>query len=333
MTEDDLITGHGGRINAMARAFPDAPLPWIDLSTGISPFTYPLPAIAQDAWERLPTASARDACERSMVSTFGCDPAVCRAVAGTEIVIRQLPAVLGARRVALRTPSYIDHALAWGAAGAEILSVSEPLAMASEVDAIVIVNPNNPDGYRWPLDRIEAARETLAARNGWLIVDEAYADLEPKRSMAAAAGKEGLVVLRSFGKFFGLAGIRLGAVLAPSGLLERLDARLGDWDVSGPALSVGAAAYRDRDWQEATRERLRDASLSLREMLASTELRDIGGTDLFRFAFTSDAGLLWRQLAEQGIAIRRFAGDLHHVRIGLPGTDRSLARLRAALSL
>ncbi|MEM7781092.1 MAG: threonine-phosphate decarboxylase CobD [Pseudomonadota bacterium] len=325
-------TGHGGQIDAMATAFPDAPLPWIDLSTGINPFAYPLPPIPTEAWARLPTAADRERCEAAMAAAFGCERAHCRAVPGTELVIRQLPRILKVKRVALRGRSYADHIESWRAAGAKVISVDDPLEHVGAVDAVVLVNPNNPDGKRWSLDRIEATRAKLASRGGWVIVDEAYADLDPALSMAAMAGREGLIILRSFGKFFGLAGIRLGAVLAAPSTLSDLADQLGEWDVSGPAQSLGASAYADLEWQNATRLKLRTARDDLSKLLASAGIEEVGGTDLFRFVRVRDAAALWEALASKGIAVRRFHSDDHHLRIGLPDTD-GLCRLAEALSL
>jgi len=332
MIDSNLVSGHGGRIDAMARAFPGAPLPWIDLSTGINPCPYPLPSISSDAWERLPGEAARALCESTMAKSFGCHPSFCRAVAGTEVVIRQLPSILRAQSVAVRARSYADHAESWRLAGAKVVTHSDPLALAGEADVVVIVNPNNPDGHRWPVEAIEAARAELARRGGWLIVDEAYADLDPTLSAASFAGRPGLIILRSFGKFFGLAGVRLGAVLAAQKILCSIEDRLGGWDVSGPALEIGAAAYADHEWQAATRENLAQRTLEMRALIASSALDDIGGTDLFRFARAPDANVLWRQVAEQGIAVRRFVGDSHHLRIGLPADTIAISRLARGLN-
>lgn len=330
--KNDPISGHGGRIDAMARAFPDAPLPWIDLSTGINPFFYPVPAITADAWHRLPGEAARAECERSMADAFACGAAHCRAVAGTEGAIRQLPAIHKAHTVAVRGQSYADHAESWRASGARVIEVSDPLELAGRADVVVIVNPNNPDGRGWPIDQIEHARARLAGRGGLLIVDEAYADIDPFHSVASLAGRKGLIVLRSFGKFYGLAGVRLGAVLAGPDVLGALDKKLGCWDVSGPALEIGTAAYADRQWQKATRERLAVQMQEMRGLIATAGLVDVGGTDLFRFVRAENAPMLWRQLAESGIAVRRFVGDALHLRVGLPSDDAAFGRLAKALS-
>ncbi|MEM6827833.1 MAG: threonine-phosphate decarboxylase CobD [Pseudomonadota bacterium] len=325
------LEGHGGQIDAMAAAFPDAPLPWIDLSTGINPFPYPLPPIPKEAWTRLPTVTSRARCEGAMAEAFGCDRAHCRAVSGTELVIRQLPEILGKERVVLRGRSYGDHAESWSAAGATIKAVSDPLGHLDDADVVVLVNPNNPDGTRWPVEQMEAARYELASRGGWLIVDEAYADLEPTQSMSPMAGRKGLIVLRSFGKFFGLAGVRLGAVLGPPPILSKLGDRLGGWDVSGPALSIGEYAYANLEWQNATRLKLSAAREELSHLLAKAGIEEMGGTDLFRFVRVPDAKEVWEALAIKGIAVRRFTDDNQHFRIGLPNPE-ALIRLSDALS-
>ena len=333
MTDNKLFTGHGGRIDVMARAFPHAPEPWLDLSTGINPWPYVVPTLAPEAWTRLPTEEARKVCEGAMANAFGCAPEACRAVGGTEIAIRLLPSILRSRSVAVRSPSYADHRHSWHSAGADVLEIEDPLEVVDDVDTVVLVNPNNPDGHRWSVGEMEEARRRLTRRGGWLIVDEAYADLDPEASMAPAAGRAGLIVLRSFGKFFGLAGVRLGAFLAPPGVLDELGEKVGGWDVSGPALAVGEAAYADKIWQKKTRNRLADASLALQQVLSDAGLQDAGGTELFRYVKTEDAAAVWRGLAENGVAVRRFENCNQALRFGLPPDPQSLSRLAKALAV
>ena len=189
MSDPDLVCGHGGRIDAMARAFPDAPLPWIDLSTGINPAPYPLPQILSDAWTRLPGEVARASCESAMAGAFGCDPAYCRAVAGTEVAIRQLPSILRAKTVAVRTRSYADHAQSWRSDGASVVTSLDPLELVEKADVVVLVNPNNPDG------RIHGVADLLTlldrrGSDGWLVVDEAFADGHPDISLAPFVADE-----------------------------------------------------------------------------------------------------------------------------------------------
>lgn len=317
---------HGGALDRVRAEFPDAPLPWIDLSTGINPRPYPDVSLHQSAFTDLPSYSAFDACRRAMASAFSASSDCVLPVAGSELVIRLLPFMLDLQRVAILTPSYADHALSWRSAGCEVVESAEPLALLDDVDAVIICQPNNPDGQSLAPELLMQAREKLAARGGYLIIDEAYADLEPRLSLAQAAGEEGLIILRSSGKFFGLAGLRLGAVLAGVNLLERLQALLGQWNVSGAALEIGQRAYSDKAWQASTRSQLRSAAEQLDGVLEAAGFSIAGGTDLFRYVATpvpGQAHATWQRLAAAGIYTRRFSSQNDYLRIGLPA-DQSL---------
>ena len=337
---------HGGALDRISARFPAAPLPWIDLSTGINPWPWPAGAVDLASIHRLPTRDAMDRCRLAMARAFASPASALTLVPGSEVAIRLLPGLLAARRVAVLSPSYGDHAATWSAAGAQLIATADPLGCIDEInersgksagagsaDAVVLCNPNNPDGRRFDAEVLSHARERLARRGGWLIVDEAYADLDPRQSLAALAGSPGLVILRSTGKFFGLPGLRLGAVLAPPALAAALEGRLGVWRISGPALAIGARAYADRDWHQATRARLAAARARLDAVLAAGGRRVAGGTDLFRYVELSDAQATWRKLCEHGIYTRRFDWTRSHLRLGLPGTPEAEARLESALSL
>ena len=233
--------------------------------------------------------------------------------------------------MAVARPSFADHAEVWRASECRVAQTSDPLDALATADLVVLCNPNNPDGRVWKPDRLEAARAALAAKGGWLIVDEAYADVRPELSMAAGGGRPGLILLRSFGKFFGLPGLRLGALIAPPDTVETARACLGVWSVSGPALAAGARAYRDAGWQQATRQRLATARARLDTVLNAAGLRVAGGTDLFRFVEVDDAGRVWRRLAERGIFVRGFDWSRNRLRIGLPPDAAAEARLSRAL--
>jgi cobalamin biosynthetic protein CobC len=328
--KQDLV--HGGALDHMQSAFPNAPLPWIDLSTGINPWPYPIGEISPDAFAHLPTRAAYDDCRNKMSDCFGAPPESLTLSPGSELLIRLLPDVIPAKRVAILSPTYGDHAQAWRAAGADVIESSAPIPLADAVDAVVVCNPNNPDGCRFAPEMLRHTARVLGERGGTLIVDEAYADLEPAVSLASHGGQEGLIVLRSFGKFFGLAGLRLGAMIAPARVCSAMRARLGVWPVAGPALAIGARAYWDQVWQAATREKLAETRYRLDNLLEQSGLTVSGGTDLFRLIETEDATRLWRKLAARGIYIRRFSWSDRLVRIGLPPDDRAEARLAAALS-
>ncbi|WP_375429370.1 threonine-phosphate decarboxylase CobD [uncultured Sphingomonas sp.] len=327
----DLL--HGGALGAMRAAFPAAPEPWIDLSTGINPWPYSVDAIEPEDWSRLPTDKARARCVGAMAGAFGAEAAAILPVPGSELAIRLLPLVLPSATLAIVSPTYGDHARAWAAAGRLVRAVPTlDAALAAGADAIVLCNPNNPDGRVVSPDTVFAAAEAQAARSGWLIVDEAFAEVEPYLSVAAHAGRTGLIVLRSFGKFYGLAGLRLAAVLGPPGILGEMRSLVGQWGVSGPALRLGATAYSDDRWRRTTADRLAHAAGSLDAIVVGGGLTIVGGTSLFRFVHAPDAHARWATLAGAGVYVRRFVDLPHHLRIGLPVDDAGSMRLAAALA-
>jgi cobalamin biosynthetic protein CobC len=212
------------------------------------------------------------------------------------------------------------------------VTVEENLEAAAAADCVIVTNPNNPDGRQVEPARLLDLGAKLAARGGLLIVDEAFADVTPGLSVAAQAGTPGLCVLRSFGKFFGLAGLRLGFALATGEMVRRLEEHLGPWAVAGPALEIGADAMEDADWITETRIRLANAARDLDALLEGHRLAVVGGTDLFRLARTSHAAALFEHLGRQGILVRSFDAKPDWLRFGLPPDAAAWQRLRAALA-
>lgn len=324
MATPAALLGHGGRLGAARTAFPDAPTPWLDLSTGINPHPYPVPVLAPEAWSRLPDPQSLRALEQAAATAFGVNDAErVVAAAGSEALIRLLPRLLDAPRVAISTRTYGGHAEAWRAAGAEPVEVCAPGA-----NLRVLVNPNNPTG------RALSADEVTALTDGPLLVDEAFIDADPTRSVAPQAGAPGherLMVLRSFGKFHGLAGARLGFLIAAPGVIRRVREALGDWPVAGPTISVGLAAYADRDWAEGTRSHLTQAVARLDGLLRAADFEIVGGTALFRLARANDAPRRFEVLARAGILTRPFSWDETLIRFGLPGPEQDWLRFATAL--
>lgn len=319
---------HGGDLDGARAAFPGAPLPWVDLSTGINPWAYPLPPVPQDAWNRLPGRGEEAALRAAAADCYGAPSAeLVAAASGSQALIQLLPRLRAPSSVAVLGPTYAEHARCWTLAGHKVRVTTD----LTEADVLVVVNPNNPDGRRWPVTRLLELAAAQAARGGWLVVDEAFADMRPEDSAAAHAGRPGLIVLRSFGKFFGLAGLRLGIALAPDELAAALREAVGPWAVSGPGLSIATAALNDRGWIAATRDRLTDAAAELDRLLAVAGLRVVGGTELFRLVEDGRAPALYRGLGAAGILVRRFEHRPDWLRFGLPGDDASLRRLEKAL--
>jgi cobalamin biosynthetic protein CobC len=306
---------HGGGIDAARARWGGARADWLDLSTGINPEPYPLPPLPDDAWTALPDTAATDRLERAARAFWSVpDGAEIVAAPGASALIARLPEAfvgMGDRTVHIPGPTYNEHAAAFAAAGWR-----EDLAARLRV----LVHPNNPDGRLW------AAADLGPAA----IVDESFADVTSGASMVAEAARPGVVVLKSFGKFWGLAGLRLGFAIASPEMAARLRAALGPWPVSGPALAIGVAALEDAAWAEATRTRLRADAARLDAAMAPLGAR-VGGCDLFRLYDVGDAQALRDRLAARRIWTRAFPYSRGWLRLGLP-PRRGWDRLRAALA-
>ena len=324
---------HGGGINAAARHHGIPVDQWLDLSTGINPRGWPVPALPEAVWQRLPEAD--DQLERAARDYYRAPELL--AMAGSQAAIQLLPALRaelhGAGRVGFLSPGYAEHPHNWERHGHQLqrLDAAQIDARHQQLDVIVLCRPNNPDGGVVPVEVIERWHRGLAARDGWLVVDEAFADSVPAISLAAMSRHPGFIVLRSPGKFFGLAGMRLGFLLAHPTLLDPIRERAGPWTVSHPARWIGSRVLADRDWQQATRQTLAASRERLDQLLLSNGLEVTGGTDLFRWLPHPEAPSLHRQFARQGILLRLFEQP-RALRLGLPGTEADWLRLAGALT-
>ncbi|OHC70222.1 MAG: threonine-phosphate decarboxylase [Rhodocyclales bacterium RIFCSPLOWO2_02_FULL_63_24] len=324
---------HGGRLLAAARRYGIAAEHWLDLSTGIAPEPYPVPAIPPSAWQRLPE-------DEDDLAAIACRYYGARRVLplpGSQAAIQLLPRLRPPGVVAVLEPSYAEYAAAWAAAGHQVrrCAADELLQLVAEVDAVVIGNPNNPTGRRFGRGELLALAQRLAARRGWLVVDEAFADAEEaSESLADVAGgaaAANVVVLRSIGKFFGLAGARVGFAIAGDAILDRLAEAVGPWPIAHPSRLAAAAALADETWQQAQRQRLRRDGARLEALLAAAGLGQSSGTALFRYLAREDAPELHEFLARQGVLLRCFTTPAA-VRCGLPATEAEWQRLTAALA-
>ena len=321
---------HGGDLGAARQLFPAAPEPFIDLSTGINPFPYPLPPLGPALFARLPEPAAIERLAAIAAAAYGA-PSAAHAVAaaGVQALLPHVFALAAPGRAAVLAPTYAEHARVAALTGHQVRDVAR-IADLAGADLGILVNPNNPDGRIIARPDLLALADTLAP--GLLVVDEAFMDVAPADTgLASDAGRANLVVLRSFGKFFGLAGVRLGFALAAPPIAARLRAVLGPWAVSGPALAVGTAALADAAWIAATRARLAVAARRLDDLLGTAGLQVAGGTALFRLVHAPDAAQVFDQLGRAGIFVRRFAEQPGWLRFGLPGDEAAWQRLAAAL--
>jgi cobalamin biosynthetic protein CobC len=323
---------HGGDLAAIRAAFPQAPQPWIDLSTGINPWPYPLGQIPRAAWQTLPSSADLERVRIAAAAHYGTEPARVVLAPGSQAVIQWLPRLRGRSRVTVLGPTYDEHARSWAACGHQVTFADSLERIGRDIDVVVVGRPNNPDGRVASFSSLTETATRVGRRGGWLIVDEAFADVMEAPSIAAVLHSEAVISLRSFGKFFGLAGGRLGAALLSGTIRADLERALGPWPVSGPMLDVAARAFADEAWIARTRERLAKAAARLDRLALRARLQLVGGTTLFRLYETPRAPQLFDALAAAGVYVRRFAGRPTWLRLGLPPTAEAERRLSRALA-
>lgn len=328
---------HGNRIGIASELCPDAPRPWIDLSTAINPHPYPAPRASALARARLPDPQQLLKLEVAAARAFGAkDSERVLATSGSESVLRLLPHVLpGATEAIIVWPTYPSHTETWQTLGVPVSRIYSIKRAAPAPGAVItVVNPNSPDGSLTAREHLLEAHDKVAACDGFLVIDEAFADADPSCSVADLAGSERcprLLVLRSFGKFYGLAGVRLGFVIGAPKLIARIRAALGEWPVAADAITAGLAAYTDPLWAERTRLRLRSAARKLDALLIRSGFTIVGGTSLFRLAHSDLAPARYKQLLNAGILTRPFNHDTRLLRFGLPHGGTTWHRLRETL--
>jgi len=320
---------HGGDLSGLRGSYSGD---WLDLSTGINPFAWPLPALPPESWTRLPGADDMAALLQAARQAYGAPAgAGIVAVPGTQAAIQMLPRLFvrpqGAPvRIGILGPTYAEHAHVWRSMGHRVVDIDGVPGSLQDLDILLAVNPNNPDGRGLGLPLLRRWQAELNARGGWLILDEAFADVAPELSLCSDAGQPGLVVLRSFGKFFGLAGLRLGFVLGPDLVTEAIRTALGPWAVSGPALQIGTAALRDAEWQQLQRADLQARARRFDQMMRDRDIHVLGGTALFRLAKIENAAGFAAALRGQGIHVRVFEQRANWMRFGLPADEAEFWR-------
>lgn len=325
---------HGGDLTEAIARYGGTPLTWLDLSTGINPRPWPIPqALPESAWQRLPSRADAEALLDAARKTYSVPDGVdLAAAAGTEALIQWLPHLAAPGPVAIVGPTYGEYAAAWRNAGRAVIAIDHLDACPDNVVHAVVVNPNNPNGRVTNRPALARAATRLKARGGWLIVDEAFGDVDPAISAVALCADLPVLILRSFGKFYGLAGLRLGFAVGAPDMIAGIATALGPWAVSGPALLIGAAALADQPWADGMRCALKQQACALDDVLVKAGFSIVGGTSLFRLGQHQQALKLHVALAKQHIWCRSFdwADDL--LRFGLPPDAAGLRRLAAALS-
>lgn len=321
---------HGGRLRKAALEYGIAEADWLDLSSGLAPWPFPVPDIPLRAWARLPETD--DGLEQAACDYYGAAQVL--PVAGSQMAIQLLPRLRRAGKVGVLSPCYAEHAEAWRRNGYVVREVleSEVDFFLDNLDVLVVVNPNNPTGLSLTPARLLDWHARLAQRGGWLVVDEAFMDNTPHLSLAPFTNQIGLIVLRSFGKFFGLAGVRLGFVLAERKLLKLLAEQVGPWAVSGPTRVLGQACLTDTDGHTRQRIRTDEAGERLALLLEQYGFKPQGGCALFQWLITERAEALHEFMARRGILLRLFTHN-SSLRFGLPADKTDWSRLEQALQI
>jgi cobalamin biosynthetic protein CobC len=322
----DKTIAHGGDLGAVRRRYPDAPLPWIDLSTGINPLAYPVADLAAPTWARLPARDDERALIDAAARRYGCPADRIVAAPGTQALIQILPRLMTQSRVTILGPTYAEHEASWRRHG-HAVSVVRQVADAADADVVVTVNPDNPTGR---LLAPQALRDMPARL---LVVDEAFIDFLPAEASLAGDPPANAVILRSFGKAYGLAGLRLGFAVASRPLADRLREELGPWAVSGPALAIGEKALTDDGWLQQTAAQIAAIAERLGALLIAAGFSLVGSTPLFRLASHPEAQEVVDRLARHGIHVRAFDHEKTWLRFGLPAGDEEFRRLSAALQV
>lgn len=324
---------HGGNLEAAQRRWPMAPQPWLDLSAALNPTPWPLPEIPARCFQSLPDphysnlqqAAARYYQQSSLWPT-----------SGSQQVIECLPQLRPRSVVAVPTIGYAEHEWCWRKAGHQVVHYQDDQIEShlDHCDVLVVINPNNPTAALVSSETLLRWHQTLQTRGGWLVIDEAFIDAYPlaeqqRLSMASIAQQEGLIVLKSVGKFFGLAGIRSGFVLAAPELINLIKSYLGPWQVSGVSAYLTEQLLQDTQWHEDSRLKLAQHSSALVQMLIPFG-QVIGQTPLFVTLAHPKAQQMQQSLAKQGIWVRLFE-HLGWLRFGLPATTEQCRRLIQAL--
>lgn len=319
---------HGGGLLEAAQQYQIPRTNWLDLSTGINPIGYPIPTIPNSIWQRLP--EEQDGLIAAAQEYYQCQSIL--AVAGSQAAIQSLPLLRSKGTIGIVMPSYAEHAYTWEKAGHTIIEMTanEINQKIDQFSTLILVNPNNPTAGTFSQEQCLAWLENLNQRKGWLIIDEAFIDSTPGLSLSKMSPLKGLIILRSVGKFFGLAGLRVGFVLAEPGILNALQELLGPWPLSNPSRFVCTSALKDKVWQKQTRQRLQQHSQRLHTLLTKNHLKPTGSTHLFQWVQSPKAERLHHLLAQQAVFTRRFnhPGSL---RFGLPENESAWQHLASAL--
>ena len=327
-----MMIDHGGALDRAIKLYGGEMSDWLDLSTGINPVAYKMPPLPPSLWARLPDQGLVDQTLSAARQYYGVAETAGGVISpGSQLLIQLYPTLTHVGIAEVLSPTYEEHASNLARVGWQVEAVPDFSDLNDRTSVTVAVNPNNPDGKRISVDEIERVAGLLAKRGGFLVVDEAFSDTEIGASAAHLAGMDGLLILKSFGKFFGLAGIRIGFAFGQKSLTDRLHAMLGPWAVAGTAMEIARKAYGDKDGIAELKLRIAECRRSLSEVLAENGLKEIGGTGLFALVEHPNAEHIYEGLASRHILTRKFAHSPKWLRFGLAAHEVEYWRLSKAL--
>lgn len=329
---------HGGRIKDAAKKYTIPENEWIDLSTGINPNGWPVPHIPDNIWQSLPEDN--DELQAIACNYYGCD--ICLPVSGSQAAIQMLPTLRSFSNVGIISPTYAEHEFHWKQSGHNVIRflADDIEKYIGQLDVLVVVNPNNPTGEIIPAETLLNWHQQLSIKGGWLIVDEAFMDVTPENSLVPSGIKPGLIILRSIGKFFGLAGIRCGFVISDIELLQHMANKLGPWSLTGATRYIVKKALINENWQTDARIKLHKSKLRLGQLFHEKGLNILGETALFQWLTHSRAKDIHEAFATQGILIRYFEKQIldnkkivrASLRFGIPDNENQWRRLDEVLT-
>ena len=322
---------HGGNVAQAAQHYRIPVNEWLDLSTGVNPSAYPVTLPDPRQLSMLPY-------DDQVLQKIACEYYQCAKLVtlnGTQQAIQLLPLLRDKSRVAVVSPTYSEHARCWQHAGHHVAEVTD-LDEIDEYDVVVVTNPNNPTGEHYTREQLLAVHQQLQRRSGWLVVDEAFMDVEPSLSLTSDADRTGLIVLRSLGKFFGLPGLRIGFVVGDKETTDLVEKHTGPWTVNSFSSSIASTCLSDTGWQQQARQQIHQNNEQLKQLLIRYNLPVSGHTGLFVWSEHEEAGDIHDALAGMGILLRYFPANFRFrssLRFGLPGSEADFARLEHTLKL
>jgi len=332
---------HGGQLNTIAKKYNIPVKDWIDLSTGINQDGYPVTNIPDTVWNRLPENN--DELHRIATQYYKCDSFL--PIAGSQVAIQLIPSLFNNCTIGLVQPGYYEHSKAWQKHNHTIINFHHTTASQKNneldlinqinkkihlLDVLILINPNNPSGVCFSQQQLLQWHQILTKRNAYLIIDEAFMDANESATLLSSPLRSNLIILRSIGKFFGLAGIRVGFIFSNNLILDKISEFLGPWPISGPSRWIACKALADIDWQKKTRLTLQADCTRLKSLLTQHRLAPSGGTSLFQWVQTSKADAIYKALNSQGILCRLF-NEPKSLRFGIPKDEIQWLKLDQAL--